>query len=345
MKILSLDLGQCKTVSGMYETETAKCTYRTIETTPEALHDLMVTESPDRVVMEIGPTAGWVHDLARSLDLEVQVANPNHEGWRWRRTKHKSDRKDALKLAHLSSTGQLPLVHMPGPERRAHRQLIHYRQALVRRTTSVKNSIRAILTREGLRMAAGKNGWTQKVRSSLWEMANADGDVTWRFMLGVDLEQLEALEESLKVVERKLKTLANRDEDVQLLQTVPGVGIRLAETIVAIIDDPHRFRRGRQVASYAGLSPRRYQSGAMDRQGRISGEGDKLLRQLLVQVAWIGLRYNPWMREVYERARRGTESRKKIAIVAVARRLLIRCWAMLRDGTPWRPDVSLRLAA
>ena len=85
----------------------------------------------------------------------------------------------------------------------------------------------------------------------------------------------------------------------------------------------------------------------MNRQGGISGQGHRVLRSLLVQVSWLGLRHNPWMREIYERVRRGSDARKKIAIIAVARRLLIRCWAMLRDNTPWRDDVSvvLRLVA
>lgn len=342
MKILSLDLGQCKTVACVYQADSGKSSFRTVSTTAEALHELLVGESPDRLVMEIGPTAGWVYDLAQSLDLETQVANPSHEAWRWRKTKHKSDRKDALKLARLSAMNQLPQVYMPGPAGREYRAMIRYRQSVVERVTAVKNSIRAILTRQGLKLAGGKNGWAKKRRASLLELAEMD-DQPWRFMLGEELEHLTRLESSVKLVEQKLQAMA--DHNVQLLQTIPGVGIRLAETIVAIIDDPHRFKRGRQVASYAGLTPRRYQSGAMDRQGHISGQGDRLLRQLLVQVAWIGRRYNPWMQEVYERVRRGSESRKKIAIVALARRLLIRCWAMLRDGTPWRAGVSLRLAA
>lgn len=345
MKILSLDLGQVKTVACVYSTATTESAFVTVSSTPEALHELFVAQAPDRVVLEIGPTAGWVYDLASSLGLEVQVANPNHEAWRWRNIKHKSDRKDALKLARLSAMNQLPLVYMPNPERRAYRELIRYRQTLVGRATAVKNSIRAILTRQGLKLAAGKNGWSQKLRHELWALAQGEPGGTWRCLLGVELGQLDSLEEAIRGVEKELRDRAAREKDVILLQTIPGVGIRLAETVVAIIDDPHRFRRGREVASYAGLTPRRHQSGSMDRQGRISSEGDRLLRQMLVQVAWIGRRYNPWMQAVYERVRRGSESRKKTAIVALARRILIRCWAMMRDGTPWRPAVSLQLVA
>ena len=151
------------------------------------------------------------------------------------------------------------------------------------------------------------------------------------------------LRESIARVEQELAGVAEQDERVALLRTIPGVGPRLAETIVAVIDDPHRFKSGKQVGCYAGLTPRRYQSGSMDRQGRISGAGHGLLRSLLVEVSWLGRRYNAWMKGVYERALRGTGSRKKVAIVALARRLLVVCWAMLRDGTRWRDPCGARL--
>jgi transposase len=106
--------------------------------------------------------------------------------------------------------------------------------------------------------------------------------------------------------------------------------------VVAVIDDPKRFRSGKQVGSYVGLTPRRFQSGQMDRQGRISGRGHKDLRKLLVEVSWVGIRLNPRLRTVFERTCRGQKKRRKIAIVAAARRLLIWCWAMLRDGTTWQ---------
>ena len=106
----------------------------------------------------------------------------------------------------------------------------------------------------------------------------------------------------------------------------------------SVMDEPSRFSNGKQVGSYAGLTPKQYQSGQMDRQGHISGQGNRLLRSLLVEVSWCGLRYNPWVRQTYERIRRGSENRKKIAIRAVARKLLVRCWAMLCEEQEWREN-------
>ena len=82
--------------------------------------------------------------------------------------------------------------------------------------------------------------------------------------------------------------------------------------------------------------PRQYQSGELDRRDSITKRGPALLRKLLVECAWALLRYNAWGRAVYQRLTRGGTARRKQAIVALARKLLVRCWAMLRDGTPWR---------
>jgi transposase len=131
---------------------------------------------------------------------------------------------------------------------------------------------------------------------------------------------------SLKKVEDKLNELGASDERIQRLRTIPGLGPRLAETVVAFLDDPKRFDNGKQVGCYAGLTPRQYQSGQTDHQGKISGQGNKLLRNLLVEICWVSLRYNQWARDTYKKLLRGSKSRKKIAITALARKLVVRCW-------------------
>ena len=149
---------------------------------------------------------------------------------------------------------------------------------------------------------------------------------------------LTANNKALSDVTGKLDELAKSDSKIKLLQTAIGVGPRLAEAVVAFVDEPDRFATGKQVGSYVGLTPRQYQSGDMDHQGKISGQGNKMLRSLLVEVSWLGLRHNEWMNETYHRILRGSASRKKIAITAVARKLLVRCWAMLRDESNWREE-------
>ena len=125
---------------------------------------------------------------------------------------------------------------------------------------------------------------------------------------------------------------------MQLLQTIPGVGPRTAEAVAAFLPKPELFRTTKQVSAYGGLVPRQYQSTDTDHRGRITKRGPRTLRKLLVECAWCMLRYNAWARRIYRRVSHGGKTRKKQAIVAVARKLLVRCWAMLRDGTVWRED-------
>jgi len=345
MRILALDLGKFKSVWCDYQADGGKHRFGKINTTPAEVRDLLAELRPDRLVIEVGNSSGWVHDLAVEMNIEVQVANVGQESWRWKNRKTKTDRKDAEKLGKDSAGNELETVHMPKPAVRQWRGLIQYRQTLVSRRTQIKNAIRALLDSQGLKMPSGRKAWTQAGVKQLAELALPLGEASetqlWRGMLDNELKALQQIEEQLAPVEAKLDQKAQATERVRLLKTVPGVGTRLAETVVAMIDDPKRFTRGRQVGCYAGLTPRKWQSGTMDRQGHISGCGNRTLRSLLVEVSWLGLRLNPWMREIYERVRRGSDKRKKIAITAVARRLLVVLWAMLRDGTSWKPRLAV----
>lgn len=342
MKILALDLGKSKSVACDYESTDGCHEFETISTESGALRNLLTTRRPQRVVIEVCPLAGWVSDLICSLGIELQVANPTHEGWRWRNVKRKTDRLDALKLAQLSAMNQLPTVRVPERTIRQWRSLISYRHALVTRRTAVKNRIRAILVREGLRAPSGRAGWTNQHRRQMDRLAKPVTEVSaeelWHGELHEELRHLDEISQSVQRVEERLDAIGAADPQVKLVRSIPGVGPRLSEIVVAAIDDPGRFQNAKQVASYAGLVPRQYQSGAMNRQGRISGQGNKLLRSLLVEVSWLGLRHNPWMKEVFDQVCRGIKTRRKLAIVAVARRLLIRCWAILRDQRPWAPS-------
>jgi len=340
MNILAMDLGKSKTVFCEYNSNNGEYEFGKVNTTPQQIHDLIVEQSPDRVVFEICTIAGWVFDIAKALKVEVEVANVNHEAWRWKNVKRKNDRDDALKLARLSAMKQLPTVHIPKLEVRQKRAFIQYRHKLVRRRTQIKNTIRAILDKQGLAIPKGKNGWTQACLQWLNEQSLALERVSieamWRGQLWMELKMLKSVSKAVKEIEHKLDNLAKSDEQIKRLETIAGVGPRLAEAIVAFLDEPQRFASGKQVGSYAGLTPKQYQSGQIDRQGRISCQGNKLLRHLLVEISWISLRYNPWARQTYQRLLRGSPSRKNIAIVGLARKLLVRCWAMLRDEQPWR---------
>lgn len=344
MQILALDLGKNKMVGCDYERESGKHRFKTAFSTRGALAQLVKEVRPDRVVIEVCGMAGWVCDELRAMGIEVQVANTTEDAWRWRKVKKKNDRRDALKAAQLSAVNQIREVHIPRIEVRQWRALIAFRQQLVRRRTRMKNHIRDLLLREGQILPSGKKNWTRLGLTRLEEMSQDLSEVgmneMWRGELAIELRQLRAVQEEIETVEGRLDAIGAADPRVQLLRTIPGVGPRLSEAIVALLDRPERFSKASQVSAYIGMVPKELDSGETQRRGKITRHGSRLVRSLLVEVAWAGLRHNQWVRETYQQITGGKKSRKKIAIVAVGRRLLVRCWAMLRDGTSWRAPVA-----
>ncbi len=343
MKILALDLGKYKTVGCDYERETGEHRFKASFTTPAALEQLVKEVKPDRVVIEVCNIAGWVCDRLRSMGVEVQVANTNDDAWRWRKVKKKNDRRDALKAAQLSAVNQIKEVHIPTIEVRQWRALIAFRQQLVRRRGRIKNHIRDLLLSEGQILPRGGSCWTQVGVARLEALARPLSEVSmselWRGQLAMELRQLQAVQQEIAAAEEKLDAIAAADPRIKLLRTIPGVGPRLSEAIVALLDQPERFHKASAVSAYIGMVPKELDSGETVRRGPITKHGSRLVRSLLVEVAWAGLRHNRWVRETYQRISGGKKSRKKIAIVAIGRRLLVRCWAMLRDGTSWRAPV------
>jgi transposase len=340
-KILAIDLGKFKSVSCLLNTETNETEFWTLETTRHYLQTVLKHYDPDLVVIESCAIAAWVHDVCYEAGFEVLVCNPNQEAWKWKNVKRKTDKDDALKLAKLAALEQLLPIHIPAQQAREHRWLVKYRKTLKGRINQVQNHVRALFAQRGLKLPAGQRAWRAEGLEGIAEhsrpLAECPLAELWRGELELELVELQQLHEQLKKVDDKLEQIAERDERVKLLETIPGVGRKTAEVIVTHLDKPERFASAGHVSSYAGLIPRRFQSGQMDRQAGISHRGSRLLRSALVECAWIILRYNPWARAVYKRLCHGQKTCKKKAVVAVARKLLVRCWAMLRDNRPWQP--------
>ena len=337
--ILALDLGKYKTVACAYTGSPDTARFESLTTDRNRLGQLFAKYRPAVVVVEACALSGWVADLCQELGLPCKVANTASEAWKFKHTKRKTDKDDALRLAQLEALGQLPTVTVPPTQTRQWRALIACRQALVGRRGGCQNRIRALLVGQGLAAPRGAKAWTEVGLEGIGQhakpLADCAADELWRGLLDLALDEYRHLLGLIDQAEARLDQLAKADAGVRLLETIPGVGPRTAETVVAYLGDAGRFANGKQVSAYGGLVPRQYQSGDTDHKGRITRRGPALLRKLLVECAWVMLRYNPWARAVYARLSQG-KARKKQAIVALARKLLVRCWAMLRDGAPWR---------
>jgi transposase len=343
MRILGMDLGQSKSAWAELDNTTGELQQGWVDHDEAALLRLLVRRQPDQVVIESGPLAARVHDVVRARGIAVLVADTSGEAWNWKHLKRKTDPDDALKLARLALLGQINPVHVPAPAVRQRRALLVYRRALVAEQTRCKNRIRAtVLASTGARLPSGAAAWTVAGRAA-WAQArvplqDCGPDELWRGLVHCELQHLMDLEARLAEVDDKLKALAKTDPAVQRVHSVPGVGPLTAQVLVAVLDGAQRFPTRRQVSAYAGLTPRRFQSGAMDRSGRISKRGNRLLRWALNQAAWAAVRSRPEWRALFLRLGGGSKKRRKPAIVAVMRHLLVVAWAVLRDGTVYRSD-------
>lgn len=344
--ILAIDLGKYKSVVCLCDKISNDAHFESIPTSREHLLELIQRHRPGVVIIEACALCGWVHDLCVEINVPVKVANTAAEAWKFKHSKRKTDRDDALKLAQLEALGQLPSVPMPKKQTREWRALISYRQALVGRRVAVQNRIRAIFVGQGMAAPRGAKAWTRTGLAGMAQYAKPLSDCLpndlWQGLLDLALKDFAHLETLIGHVEAKLDALGKADPRVRLLDTMPGMGPRTAEAVTAYLDDAQRFQTGKQVSAYAGLVPKQFQSGETDRRGRITRRGPALLRKLLVECAWCSLRYNAWARRVYLRLSSGGKVKKKQAIVALARKILVRAWAMLRDDKPWRTEPALQ---
>lgn len=286
------------------------------------------------LAFEISGQAGFIYDSLIDCVDQIKVVNPSKMTWVYKTSK-KNDRLDARKMAVLLSIGELPAVHMPSREVRQWRQMILHRRKIINGRTRVKNRIRALLKSEGFRRPLHGGGWWKKI-NRLWMQElcqdRARQGNLWTVQLGNLLDELEMLEGQLVRVTTYLDEYLERQPGGKLLMSIKGIGPRTSEAVLAYTDDVSRFAGSKMFCSYFGMTPRLDESGSCRRLGRISKEGPSVVRWVLVESSWKVIRYSPELRRFYERVRAGQDNRKKIAIVAVGRKLLSIMRAMMVTG-------------
>jgi transposase len=203
----------------------------------------------------------------------------------------------------------------------------------VSKRVAVKNQIRALLRGLGVVAPSGKRLWSGKGLAWLREQSLSEADALRRDM---SVEELGEVNQKIRRVEKELDRRADAHPGVTLLKTIPGVGVRTAEAVVAHLDDVGRFSRNKKVGSYFGLVPCQDASAGRDRLGHITGDGAPAVRKLLCEASWQGIRRSPALKSFFERVTRGEQDRRKIALVATAHHLARVMAAMLRSGEVWR---------
>jgi transposase len=244
--------------------------------------------------------------------------------------KRKTDRIDAETLAKALEVGRVPLAHVLSPHRRELRLQLSVRRALVETRAGYVTTIR------GLARAYGKHVPTCTTAKFLEHLRATALDETTRALTEPLAKLVEELNVQILIVEEKLAHLCAKEPIIKRLGTVPGVGLIVAAAFVSVVDEAKRFRRAHDVEAYLGLVPSENTSGKR-RLGAITKEGNSYARALLIEAAQCVFRLRAddplkrWGEAVEQR--RG----KRIAVVAVARRLVGILWAMWRDGSLYNP--------
>jgi transposase len=309
------------------DTETGECGERRLQHREEAekfYRDLAATGMKVRVGMEASGHARWFERLLGELKVELWIGDAT-EIARKRERKQKTDRQDAQHILKLLLKDDFPKIWVPSGENRDLRQLLWHRHRMVQARTRIMNQLQAVALHEGLRCK--KRLWREHGRQQLESFRLAP----WASRRRQDLlELLDRLNPTIAELSQAIEQEAEKFPAARCWMTHPGVGPLTALAFVLIIGRAERFQCGKQIAAYLGLVPLEDSSGNRRRLGHITKQGSPMLRFLLVEAAQVTVRSLPEWRSKYFHLmmRRG----RKIAKVAMARRLAIRLYWMWRKG-------------
>jgi transposase len=277
-----------------------------------------------RVGMEASGHARWFERLLAELNFELWIGDAAVIRTK-RVRKQKTDRQDAQLILQLMLENRFPQIWVPSWENRDLRQLLWHRHRMVQARTRMMNQLQAVALNEGLRCK--KRLWREHGREQLESFRLAP----WASRRRQDLlELLDRLNPTIAELSQAIEQEAEKFPEARWLMTHPGVGPLTALAFVLIIGKADRFQCGKQIASYLGLVPLEDSSGNRRRLGHITKQGSSMLRFLLVEAAQVTVRSLPEWRSKYFHLmmRRG----RKIAKVAMARKLAIRLYWMWRKG-------------
>jgi len=300
----------------------------------EGLEDVLGPGSGRAMVaIEACREAWYVHDVLKQWGHEVVLVDTTRTkqiGIRYHG--RKTDRIDAELLARAVEQGGIPVAHVLSPARRELRDVLGVRRALVETRAQYITTIR------GLARSRGERLGSCAADDFLAKLAKTELCAETRRTIEPLASALQRVAVELARTNARLEQLGRKEPIIEKLTTAPSVGMIVAAAFVSVVDEAHRFQGAHQLESYLGLVPREASTGGKRKLGSITKQGNSYMRQLLVQSASSILRVGDtqdplrqWGRAIV--ARRG----RKIAVVALARRLAGILWAMWRKGSVYEP--------
>ncbi len=288
----------------------------------------------DRIGLEAGPLSQWLYAALKAAGLSVELLETRHVRDAFKAMPVKSDRNDARGIAQLMRLGWFRPVHCKSMEAQEVRAVLAARKLVQAKLRDVENSLRGILRGFGLKVGkTTANGFAGRIQELV------SGHPSLEAIAAALLSVRAVLLREFRAFERRVRRMAREDAKARLLMSTPSVGPIVALTYGFAIDDPARFKSSKQVGPHFGLTPKKYQSGEIDRSGRITKVGDASVREALYQAAHVMLtkpvkgctELKSWAMRIAKRA--GMAKAK----VALARKLAVIMHRMLSDNKPFNP--------
>jgi transposase len=324
MRMIGCDLHATQQTIAMLECESGEVVDRTLKHDGNTIREFY-GGLPRPVVVGIEATGsmGWFLRLMAELEITCHVGHPAAiRGADPRRQKH--DRRDATLLLELLTQDRFPSIWMPSPELSDLRALLLHRHQWVRIRTRVMNALQGLALAQGIRRGAGL--WSREGQATLASLPLPPHTAYRRSQLQALYGHLTA---QIDELDQRVHTHAHERPQAARLMTHPGVGPVTALATEVFLGDPARFADGKAVTSYVGLIPSEYSSGNRQRLGKITKQGNPLLRLLWCEAAIHAVQRDPRLRRFYRRKLQQKGFGK--ARVAAARKLGIRLWIFLRD--------------
>jgi transposase len=324
MRIIGCDLHARQQTLAMLNVETGELVERRLEHEGNQVREFYAAlPRPARVGIEATGSMQWFLELMEELGVECVVGHPAQIRASEPR-KQKNDRRDALLLLKLLAEDRFPKIWMPSVEQRDVRALLLHRHQWVRIRVRVQNALQSIALTHGVRRGAGL--WSHGGQQQLADLAlppHAGARRSELMRLRIQLHQ------EIEFLDAAVARVAEQRPLARLLMTHPGVGPITGLATEVFLGDATRFADGKAVASYVGMIPSEASSGARQRFGKLSKQGNPLLRMLWCEAAGHAVRKDEELKRFYRRklAQKGLG----IAMVAAARKLGIRLWIMLRE--------------
>jgi transposase len=314
----------------------------------EWMQEFAVQRGAERIVFayEASGQGFGLYDDLTAAGIECHVLAPTHLPHSAHSRKNKTDDHDALMIldevrAHVLAGRKLPDVWVPDHQTRDDREAIRLRLDLAAQRTRVKNQIRNLMKRTALAFPDDftlSGEWSKRSVAWLREVAaGTSGGLREgiRTALASLIELHEGLTVQLKTLDKAIARLSRTERyarPFRQLKLLPGVGTLTAMVFLTELGDLARFANRRQLAAYLGLAPSSFESGKNDdRKGHITKQGPARVRHVLCQAAWATLRNSPEWRAKYDRIKRGSKTRSRIAIVAIMRQLGVTMWQTARS--------------